>query len=137
MAAAEQLDDVLDDLEDVRQKLQELAREGRIDELIDLVVDLLARVRTDNNKLAGQLKTALRMLYGRRSEKVSGAQLSLMFEQLGADVPASAEAALTTTNEDEELAPVPRQEPRSIQRKGGRSRLPDNLPREPDRQLVP
>jgi len=66
VAAASDVSESLDDIEDVRGKLQELAAEGRVDELIDLVVDLLVRVRKDNNNLAVQLKGALRQLYGRR-----------------------------------------------------------------------
>lgn len=89
VAAPSDVSESLDDIEDVRGKLQELAAEGRVDELIDLVVDLLLRVRKDNTHLALQLKGALRQLYGRRSEKVRGAQLSLLFNQLGKDVPAS------------------------------------------------
>jgi hypothetical protein len=135
VAAASDVSESLDDIEDVRGKLQELAAEGRVDELIDLVVDLLVRVRKDNNDLAVQLKGALRQLYGRRSEKVSGAQLSL-FDQLGKDVPASAQDALASTTQDEPVTQPPRK-PRGLKGKQGRNSLPENLPREPDRQLVP
>lgn len=136
-AAAEQVSEALDDLEAVREKLRELAHEGRVDELIDLVIDLLARVRSDNNSLAQQLKTALRMLYGRRSEKVSSAQLSLMFDGLGKDVPASAENALSSTSDGNDPIPPPRRAPRGLKGKRGRSRLPEHLPREVQTQLVP
>jgi len=136
VAAPSDVSESLDDIEDVRSKLQELAAEGRVDELIDLVVDLLLRVRKDNNHLALQLKGALRQLYGRRSEKVSGAQLSLLFDQLGKDVPGSAQDALASTMQDEPVTQPPRK-PRGLKGKQGRNPLPENLPREPDRQLVP
>ena len=136
VAAASELPDSLDDIEDVRSKLQELAAAGRIDELIELVLDLLLRVRKDNNDLAVQLKGALRQLYGRRSEKVSGAQLSLLFNQLGKEVPDSAHDALTSTLPAEPV-PQPSHKPRPLKGKQGRSPLPEGLPREPDRQLVP
>lgn len=41
-----------EDLRDVRRKLEQLAVTGRIDDLIELVVDLLARMRASNNSLA-------------------------------------------------------------------------------------
>jgi hypothetical protein len=136
VAAPSDIPESLDDIEDVRSKLQELAAEGRVDELIDLVVDLLLRVRKDNNNLAVQLKGALRQLYGRRSEKVSGSQLSLLFDQLGKEVPASAQDALSSTTHDEPVTQPPRK-PRGLKGKQGRNPLPESLPREPDRQLVP
>jgi len=136
VAAASDVPDSLDDIEDVRSKLQELAAAGRVDELIELVLDLLLRVRKDNNALAVQLKGALRQLYGRRSEKVSGAQLSLLFNQLGTEVPDSAHDALASTLPAEPV-PQPSHKPRPLKGKQGRSPLPEGLPREPDRQLVP
>lgn len=127
----------LADIAAVRAKLQELAAQGRVDELIDLVLDLLVRVRDDNSKLALQLKAALRRLYGSRSEKVSASQLSLMFGELGGDVPASAEDALATTTKDDELVPPPANKPRNLKGKKGRNPLPENLPREEETLLVP
>ena len=41
-----------DDLRDVKRKLEELGAEGRLAELIDLVVALLVRMRDTNNALA-------------------------------------------------------------------------------------
>jgi transposase len=136
-AAARTSKPLLDDLEDVRQKLQELAASGRVEELIELVLDLLIRMRNDNSGLTLQLKAALRQLYGRRSEKISAAQLSLMFEQLGKDVPASAEDALASTSKGDEPIPPPKRKLRSLKGKPGRKPLPDNLPRETETLLVP
>jgi transposase len=137
VAAAARASKTLNDIEDVRAKLQELATEGRVDELIEIVLDLLVRVRNDNSKLAIQLKEALRRLYGRRSEKVSSSQLSLMFSEIGLDVPASAEDALASSSKDEETVPVPPNKPRGLKGKPGRKPLPPDLPRETDEQKVP
>lgn len=122
------------DLVEVKSKLQQLARDGRVDELIDLVIELLATVKGDNNNLKTQLKNALRHLYGRRSEKVSSSQLSLMFDKLD-EVPKSAQEALDSSSNAE--VPQPDHRPRAHKpRQGGRSRLPDNLPREEQTLLV-
>jgi len=136
-AAANEVSETFEDLEAVREKLRELANAGRIDELIELVIDLLARVRSDNNELAQRLKAALRMLYGRRSEKVSSAQLAFMFESLGNDVPASAAEALASTSKGNEPIPQPPRPPRRLTGKRGRNPLPEHLPREIQTIRVP
>jgi transposase len=123
----------LDDIGDVRRKLQELVSEGRVDELIELVLELLAHVRDDNTQLKLQLQGALRQLYGRRSEKVSSAQLSLMFEELSGVVPQSAQDALQSPKVDEPVPP-PTHKPRPLK---GRRALPENLPRETETLRVP
>jgi hypothetical protein len=40
-----------DDLRDVRRKLEQLAAEGPVSDVIDLVIELLARMRDTNNAL--------------------------------------------------------------------------------------
>lgn len=59
------------DVVDVRAKLQSMAEDVRINELIALVIDLLMRVKEENNALTQRLQKALRALYGRKSEKVT------------------------------------------------------------------
>jgi transposase len=71
------------DLSDVRRKLEQLAAEGRISDLIELVVELLVRMRDSNNALATRLRNALRELYGRKSQKVSSEQLAQMLARVG------------------------------------------------------
>jgi len=66
-----------DDLRDVTAKLRELVEAGRVDEVIELVVMLLAKTRLDNHRLAKRLQAALRQIHGRRSEKVNVNQLAL------------------------------------------------------------
>lgn len=119
-----------EDLGAVRAKLGELAAEGRIDDLVALVMELLARYRNDNASLAFRLTNALRMLYGRSSEKVSAAQLSLMFDALDQTAPEGArqivDQAAAAAEPEQEPATAPPQRPR---KRGGRRPLPANLPR--------
>jgi transposase len=118
-----------DDLGDVRRKLEELARDGRVDELIELVIELLSRVRDDNTALQARLKATLRQLYGRRSEKVPVDQLALMFDALEDDeVPQTAREAAQEAADDDEDGEVDRPvAPRHWPR---RRPLPPELPRE-------
>jgi transposase len=44
-----------DDLRDVRRKLEQLAAEGRVSDLIELVIELLARMRDTNRALPGRV----------------------------------------------------------------------------------
>ena len=61
------------DLDDVGRKLDQLADEGRTSDLIELVLQLLTQMNDTNNALSLRLQTALRELYGRKSQKVSAA----------------------------------------------------------------
>lgn len=147
-----------DDLRDVRCKLEELAAEGRTGELIDLVVELLARMRATNNALTVRLQNALRELYGRKSQKVSTETLSSLLAALGHEVSASAAEAATAaappdagtapaTSPDAGaaaasapeggLVPSPPEPPKPPRVRGGRSPLPKDLPREQRKVRVP
>ena len=55
-----------------------MGAEGRVAELIDLVIGLLGDVRDTNTSLSVRLQNALRTLYGRTSEKISSNQLALL-----------------------------------------------------------
>ena len=134
----------MEDLADIRQKLEQLASEGRTDELIEMVLALLARARETNTALAARLQNALRALYGRKSAKVSAEQLALMFAELDRDVaPPGGEAAESPASEAAESPkpdapgqiPQPPEPPKPPRGRGGRSPLPPNLPRE--EQIVP
>jgi transposase len=108
------------ELADVERKLRELAAQGRVDELIALVVELLADAQRSNTALAARLGSALRQLYGRKSAKVSPEQLSLMFDQLGEAAPQSAQdivAEAASTDEDGAV-PQPESKPRPSGHKG-------------------
>jgi len=136
-----------DDLLDVRRKFEQLAAEGRVSDLIDLVVELLARMRDTNNSLTVRLQNALRELYGRKSQKVSAEQLSSMLASLGPDVPASAAEAAAGSTEagappaatkpESGLVPTPPEPPKPPRGRGGRAPLPKTLPRRQRKVAVP
>lgn len=112
------------DLVAVRAKLQSMAEDGRIDELIALVIDLLLRVKEENNALTQRLQKALRALYGRKSEKVSDEELKTMLAQIGKDAPAPAPPPVPPPP-----PPPPLAEPKPLKSHKGRNPLPSNLPR--------
>jgi transposase len=121
------------DLEDVQRKLAQLAAEGRVSELIELVLQLLVQLRDTNNKLSLRLHSALRELYGRKSQKVSSEQLSLMLEDPGAQAPAGAHeaagAGAAPAQPEQGLVPPPPEPPKPPRGRGGRAPLPPHLPR--------
>ena len=104
-----------------------MAQEGRVEDLIELVMSLLLRVHAENTALAARLQSALRMLYGRRSEKVSAEQIAHMLDALGAEAPDAARDAL---EEDPVPEPPPSDSPPKPPRAHkGRGALPAHLPR--------
>lgn len=130
-----------DDLRDVRRKLIQLVDQGQLGALIDLVIELLARMRESNNALAKRLANALRELYGQKSQKVSTETLSSLLAALGDEVPAGAAGAVNgapppaeapgaTASNDGEVAQPP-EPPKPPSGRGGRSPLPAHLPRRP------
>jgi transposase len=133
------------DIDDVRRKLEQLGAEGRIAELIDLVVELLMRACDVNNSLSVRLANALRELYGKKSQKVRSEELSSLLAQVGAEVPESAaeaaavgatpEDAAAPSTPDGSVVPPPPEPPKPPRCRGGRSPLPKDLPRK--RRVVP
>ncbi len=133
----------LDDIVAVRGKLEELAAQGRTQELI-------VRVRDDNTALQVRLHNLLRQLYGRRSEKVDASQLLMLFGQLGQQVPDSAVKIVDELRQDaangdssaagsgsEQTVPQPDQQPRPAGGHKGRSVLPPDMPRDKQVYNVP
>lgn len=127
-----------DDLVDVRRTLEQLAAEGRVDTLIALVVDLLARMRDSHNALTMRLANALRELYGRKSQKVTAEQITSLLKALDKDAPAGAEAAANGTPPtgaessgafENGNVPQPPEPPKPPRGRGGRAPLPTNLAR--------
>ena len=116
------------DLDDVRVKLTELAASGRVDELIELVITLLGSAQSSNTVLTSRLQMALRALYGRKSEKFSADQLSLLFAGLGDEAPETAQTIVDAPGD----VPQPDKPPPAARakRKRGSSALPASLPRE-------
>ncbi|WP_437275449.1 IS66 family transposase [Sorangium sp. So ce375] len=122
------------DLADVRRKLEQLAAAGQIPELIELVLGLLVQLRDKNTALSARLASALRDLYGRKSQQVSTEQLMLMFAELGAEAPpgaAGSELGADAPPQPEQgLVPQPPEPPKPPRGRGGRAPLPEHLPRE-------
>jgi transposase len=121
--------------------LDQLAAEGRITDLIELMLILFVQMRDKNTALSARLSSALRELYGRKSQKVSAEQLFLLFAELGAEVPPGALAAAAGTSPasgpevgpdqpEQTPAPPPPDPPKRARAGGGRSALPAHLPRE-------
>ena len=102
-----------------------MAEEGRIDALIELVMDLLLRVKEQNTALTVRLQKALRTLYGRKSEKISTEDLKEMLAALGEDMPSSTPDAVS----DEPQPPPAQSGPKPLVGHKGRNPLPSNLPR--------
>lgn len=117
-------------LADVRRLLTEMLAEGRHDEAIDQVINLLLQVLADNTAKAEHIAKLVKALYGRKSEKISPDQLELFLKQAAAEearqTPSDPEADYI---EDEVAPPQPSPEPRQ-QRRPGRNALPAHLPRE-------
>ncbi len=67
------------DLEEIGSFLVRLLDENRGDEAIGLAVELLRTVRKQNTQLDMRLQKMLRQQYGRKSEGVITAQLSVVF----------------------------------------------------------
>ena len=138
----------LDDIEAVRSKLRALASEGKTDEVIDTLLQMLVSVRDDNTALRVRLHNAIRQIFGRKSEQVSVEQLELALGQL-TDVPQAAADIVKQDADDKDNAeptdpaapdgqtvPVPERKPKKLSAKRGRSALPEDLPRETVRILV-
>jgi transposase len=121
-------------LGEVRATLSQMLAEGRGEAAIDLVVELIGKLRDDNQDLVVQVARLLRRHIGRTTERVSAAQLRLLFAEID---PAPAE--LVT----QELPPLPASGELSppAQHKAhqghGRRPLPEHLPREVVEHRVP
>jgi transposase len=126
------------DLDALRATLGAMIRDGHADDALDLVVELLAALRDQNDVLQVRLRTALRQLYGRRSEKLSPDQLSLFARLLGDDLPATTPAAATP----DAATPPPAGGATGAGtgtrgRAHGRGEMPADLPRRTTRVPVP
>jgi len=122
------------DIEDVAGLLREMMSDGRADDAIELVVELLTQLRSKNTELEFRLFKLLKERFGKKGEGVSSAQLSLFIEKLkeqGESLP-SEDDADDETDEDAE------QDENEEKRKGpGRNKLPKDLPRETEWAPVP
>jgi transposase len=85
------------ELEGVRAYVLQMLEQGQGVQAIEMLVDLLARLREAHTSTAQRLKEALRQLYGRRSEKTSANELQLLLSFLSAE--AATPAASETTQQ--------------------------------------
>nr|WP_231864387.1 IS66 family transposase zinc-finger binding domain-containing protein [Sorangium cellulosum] len=121
----------------MRRKLEQLAADGQVPALIELVLGLLVQLRDKNTALSARLASALRELYGRKSQKVSTEQLMPLFAELSAQTtqgaadsaPSSEPGAEAPAQPEQGLVPQP-PEPPKLPRRRGRAPLPAHLPRE-------
>jgi transposase len=119
------------DLDALGALLRALIEKGQHEELVALVIGLLSDMRDSHDALQVRLQTALRQLYGRRSEKIPAEQLALFEQILGSALASPPEVEAAT----EPSAPAPDKEPRNKPPKGtpngtphGRSDKPTTLP---------
>jgi transposase len=132
----------LHDVNALRERLRVLAEEGKFDDAIEMLLELLVEVRDDNTALRVRLHNAIRQIYGHKSEKVSVEQLELAFDRLG-DAPETArdivgdEGSSSSDNDEPSTVPTPKRKPKKLQRTRGKMSLPPDLPRETKTIEVP
>lgn len=112
--------------------LLEMVQRGDGAEAIDLVIDLIACLRDDNNAKAIRIAKLLRERFGRKGEKVDREQLDLFLQSVDADDKVAEDAG----NELPELPAAPEPTPRERKRTG-RNPLPAHLPRRDNVIAVP
>ena len=105
----------------VRDYLAQLQAAGRHDEVLDQTTHLLHTLASANSDLTHQLEALRKILYGRRSEKLDPAQLTL-FTQLFGEESTPLEPTKPEASDDGKSARAP-------QRRPGRNPLPEHLPR--------
>lgn len=115
------------DIAAVREKLAALVASGQTDALLEVVISLILQLQQDNERLGERVHSLLRRIYGRKTEKVSAEQLSLLFEALDGTAPQGAEDIAKQANA---AVPQPPEKPRRLREHHGRSALPANLPRQ-------
>jgi transposase len=121
----------IEDIEAVRAYLTDLLEKGKGKQALEMVLDLLVRLRDSHTAVSVRLHDALRQLYGRRSEKfVSSNQLDLFLSALvqGA-TPAEQtqpEAARANAPASDQARNKRRAKPRGPR---GRAALPEHLER--------
>lgn len=117
------------DLEGVRAYMLQLLEEGRGQEAIELLLELLGRLREAHSSTAVRLREALRQLYGRKSEKVAAGQLTLLLGMLSQ--PEQSAATGPARGAQDSAAPpaqAPKRPPRRPPLRGAKA-LPEHLER--------
>jgi transposase len=133
---AEDVTESSEDLATMRKALLGMAQEKGAEAVITMLVEVLGKARAQNTQLQARLEQLLRQLYGRKSEKVSTAQLSLLLQGLGEQAAASAPPSTEETAGDGDVA-QPAERPRRLGGRKPRRELPANLARETKTVPVP
>jgi transposase len=118
-------------LDDLRTQLAAMLAEGRGDDVLDIVITLVASMRDKNTALAMDVARLLRQRVGRTSEKVDAAQLSLLLGML--EAPAGADGAAA----EPPAATLPRPKTKPAKEGHGRRPLPPHLERQEIVHAVP
>lgn len=113
--------------EALRGFFAELIASGQVDQALDLIVDLVERMREENDRRVKQLVLELRRRFGRSSEKLSRDDIQLaLFE---AESMAAPSGASPDADKGSEPTPEPKGDAKPRSRPTGRRPLPESLPR--------
>lgn len=118
------------DVEGVVSKLRGMIEASQVDEALGMVSTLLRSVIDENTANVFRLIKALRNQYGRKSEKVSPAQLMFALKELGVEMDLQAPIELPPQ-------PVRKSKAQKKARPHGRRALSPHLPREDEKVVVP
>lgn len=127
------------DLREIREHLLAMVSEGRGCEAVEMIVELLGKLRDKNTELELKVHKLLRTQFGRRSEKVGAEQLSLLLGLLEEEVDgADAGDDEDTSNDDsDEAAEHDETQKKKKRKRRGRQKLPEHLERREEIIRVP
>jgi transposase len=131
LAPEEMAPSKLDDIEAVRTYLKQLVQQGRAEQALEMLLDLLVRLKDAHTATTVRLYDALRKLYGRKSERLNPNQLELFVSEL-LKGPGGDEAVADDAPKKEKK----KRKPRGKQGPRGRQALPDNLERR-EQEVMP
>ena len=114
----------LEDIDAGRAYLTELLEQGRGEQALEMLLDLLVRMKDAHTATTVRLHDALRQLYGRKSERLNPNQLELFLSELVK----GPEGGDDGQQRSPKKAKKPRKK-RSKEGPRGRKALPDHLPR--------
>jgi transposase len=120
-----------EDMEGVRAYVLGLLEAGQGEKAIELLMDLLSRLREAHDSTAQRLKEALRQLYGRRSEKTSAHELQMLLAFLGSETagPEPSPSASSAQASSPGAEPQKDKKPPRRQAARGAKALPEHLER--------
>jgi transposase len=114
----------LEDIDQVRDYLKQLLQQGRAEQALEMLLELLVRMKDAHTATTVRLHDALRKLYGRKSERLDPNQLELFVSEL-VKGPRGDEAPPDNPPKNQKK----KRKDRGKQGPRGRNALPDNLER--------